>query len=261
MILQFLDSLDWVLSFFLVAAVFILFTTVCILFVRKAVNLKRLKDSHDMTGIIFTNLSALYAVLLGFTIVNAQSRFDEVKKSTQIEAACLIDLYRDVDLFSEQDQTDIKKAIIAYAGSVVHHEWSGDGKHDDTGRKFKDLLNCYFHADIQTPKQTIWYTESISELSKLGDLRTARILGAQESINPAMWAILILGGLAMLIFLCFFGPEKPVQHLVMASILAVTIASALYLIHCLDTTFTGSISIQSDALKNLLQVINEDFSM
>ncbi len=260
MILQFLDSLDWVLSFFLVAAVFILFTTACILFVRKAVNLKRLKDHHDITGIIFSNLSALYAVLLGFTIVNAQARFDKVKESSQIEEACLIDLYRDADLFSEQDQADIKQALTAYAKSVVENEWSEKGKHSDTGQKFKDLLKCYYHADIQTTKQTIWYTESVSQLNKLGDLRITRILGAQESISPAMWTILILGGCSILLFLCFFGPEKPIQHLLMACVLAVTIAFSLYLIHCLDTTFTGSISIQSEAFKNLTQMMSEEFN-
>lgn len=260
MILKFLDSLDWTFSFLLVATVFMLFTTIGILFVRKKANLKHVKDCHDITGIIFSNLGALYAVLLGFTIVNAQQRFDKVKESTQVEAACIIDLYRDVDIFSEKDQKNIKNAIAIYVESIINNEWGAKQAHADTGKNLKDLLRCYYDVDLQTSKQTIWYTASVDQLNKLSDLRLARILGSQESIGPEMWTILILGGCAMIIFLCFFGPDKPAQHLLMASILATTIAFSLFLIHSLDTTFTRTVSVQSDALKNLLQMINQDFN-
>lgn len=260
MLFQFLDSLNWSLSFLLVAMVFMLFTTVSILFVRKTANLGRLKDSHDITGIIFSNLGALYAVLLGFTIVNAQQRFDKVKESTQVEAALLIDLYRDADFFLEKDQKGIKKTIIEYVESVINHEWSAKQAHEETGRKFKELLHCYYNVDLQNQKQIIWYTASVDQLNKLSDLRLSRILGSQESIGPEMWTILILGGCAMIVFLCFFGPEKPAQHLLMASILAITIAFSLFLIHSLDTTFTGNLSIKSDALENLLEIISQDFN-
>ncbi len=258
MVLQFLDSLEWGLSFLLIAVIFMLLTTISILFVRKKANLGRLKDCHDVTGIIFSNLGALYAVLLGFTIVNAQSRFDKIKESTQVEASKLIDLYRDAELFTEKDQNQIKVAIIAYAQSIIDHEWTFKKANLDTGQKLKGLLRCYYDADIQTPKQTIWYTASVDQLNQLSDLRLARILGSQESIGSEMWAILILGGCAMILFLCFFGPEKPIQHLFMGSLLAITIAFSLFLIHSLDSTFTGTISVKADALENLLQVINQD---
>lgn len=258
--LQYLDSLNLGFSFFLVAVAFMLFTTVGILLVRKTANLSRVKDCHDITGIIFSNLGALYAVLLGFTIVNAQQRFDRVKESTQFEVSRLIDLYRDSELFIEKDQMCIKNAIIGYVDSIVHNEWRGKQAHEDTGRKFKALLRCYYEAEIETPKQVIWYTASVDRLNELTDLRLSRILGSQESIGPEMWTILILGGVAMIIFLCFFGPERPTQHLLMASILAITIAFSLFLIHSLDAAFTGTVSIKPDAFQNLLQMILQDLS-
>jgi hypothetical protein len=258
MILQYLDSLNWGWCFFLVAIFLVFFTTLGILLVRKAVNLRRVKDCHDITGIIFSNLGALYAVLLGFTIVNAQERFDKIKETTQVEAACLIDLYRDSDFFSKQDREKIRAAITGYAESIIGYEWSQKKPHADTNEKFKDLLHCYYAIDIQTPKETIWYTASVEQLNKLSDLRLSRILGSQESLGSAMWTILILGGCAMVVFLCFLGPEKPAQHLLMASILVITIAFSLLLIHFLDTAFTGSVSVQSDALQSLLQVIRQD---
>lgn len=258
MILQFLDSLDWMFSFFLVGAIFVLITTICILFVRKTANLRHLKDSHEITGIIFANLGVLYAVLLGFTIVNAQDRFNDVKKSTQIEAARLIGLYRDVDLFSEKDQRCMKNAIMTYVQSVVVHEWNAKYPHKDTEQKFKNLLRCYYSADIQSEKQNTWYRESIRQLNEIEILRLDRILGSQESIGPCMWAILILGGCTMIIFLCFLVPEKPILHLLMASFLAIIIAFSLFLIHNLDSAFTGSISIRPQEFQTLLQVIDQE---
>ncbi len=260
MLFHFLDSLDWSVSFLLVAAVFILFTTIGIFSVRKTLNLQHIKDCHDMTGIIFSNLGALYAVLLGFTIVNAQERFDRVKASTQVEAACLIDLYRDSEFFVPKDQKIVKQAIITYVDSIINKEWSEKIPHHDTGKKFKELLHAYYNVEVETQKQNIWYSKAVDQLNNLADLRMARILGSQESIGPAMWTILILGGCAMIVFLCFFGPDKPMQHLIMACILAITIAFSLFLIHSLDTMFTGAVSIRSDEMGNLLQMLVEDFN-
>ncbi len=258
MILNFLDSLNWVFSFLLVAVAFMLFTTIGILLVRRTINLRHLKECHDITGIIFSNLGALYAVLLGFTIVNAQQKFDMIKQSTQVEVACLIDLYRDADLFSKKDHENIKISITNYVKSIVANEWGEKKAHPDTEQKFKDLLRCYYDTEIETQKQNIWYAASVDQLTKLADLRLSRILASQESLGPEMWTILILGGCGMIIFLCFLGPEKPAQHLLMASILAVIIAFSLFLIYSLDTMFTGKISIPSDALSSFLHQINQN---
>lgn len=258
--IDFLDSLNWTISFFLLALVFMVFTTIGIFFVRKAANLRHIKDCHDMTGIIFSNLGALYAVLLGFTIVNAQERFDQVKKATQTEVSLLIDLYRDADLFLGKERKTIEGAILEYIESIISQEWSQKSPNEETGRKFKNLLKAYYDAEIGTEKQKIWYTQAVEQLNILSDLRLARILGSQETIGPQMWAILILGGGAMVLFLWFFGPEKPLQHLLMASILAITIACSLLLIHSLDSAFTGNVSIRSDDLQKLLHVIKADLS-
>jgi hypothetical protein len=258
MILEFIDSFHWPFSVFLIAAAFILLTAGGILFVRNTTGLKHLKDSHDVTGIIFANLGVLYAVLLGFTIVNAQARFDKIKTSTQIEGAHFIDLYRDAELFSHKEQQHIKKAIAEYVKSVIDHEWGELRPHPDTEQKFKTLLRCYYDVNVKTSKQYIWYTESVRQLNELGDLRLTRILGSQESIGSALWTILILGGISMVVFLCFLGPNKPIQHLFMASILAFTIAFCLFLVHSLDSAFTGSISIKSEEFQNLLQILEQD---
>ncbi len=258
MILQFLDSLNWACSIFLIAIAFALLTAAGILFARKTANLKHLQDCHDVTGIIFANLGVLYAVLLGFTIVNAQARFDKIKTSTQVETAHFIDLYRDAELFSKKEQLRIKKAIIAYVQSVIDHEWGEQRPHQDTEQKYKDLLCCYYNATVKTSKQHIWYSESVRQLNKLGELRLTRILGSQESVGSALWTILVLGGISMVVFLCFLGPEKAIQHLLMASILAIIIAFCLFLIHSLDTAFTGNIRVRSDELQNLLQILQQD---
>jgi hypothetical protein len=44
----------------------------------------------------------------------------------------------------------------------------------------------------------------------------------------------------------------------MASILAFTIAFCLFLVHSLDSAFTGSISIKSEEFQNLLQILEQD---
>lgn len=259
MILDFLSSIHWTLSITIVALLCALFTVFSILLVRKRVNLGHLKSHHDITCAIFSNLGALYAVLLGFTIINAQERFDKIQEAAQVEAARLDELYRGAEFFSEVDKKNIRNAIKDYVQSIVNTEWNQGEAHKETTKRLRDLWQCYYNAEIATPKETIWYTESVGQLNELVALRFARLAGNQQFLRSEMWTVLLLGGCALVVFLCFFGPDKPGTHLLMASILSISIALSLFLIYSLDSVFTGSVSIKPEALGKVLQMIEQEF--
>lgn len=250
-----LESLPWMMAAALIVVIFILFSILGVLLVRKFIGHKHLKTHHDVASVVYANLGVLYAVLLGFTVVNVQQRFDSIKNTTEIEASYLADLYRDAEVFPTENRNKIKKAIKLYAENIIHEEWSLMSKgiqSESTVKSLHAIWNAYYEVDITSLKQDAWYRESISKLNNLMNARISRLLGSYESLGEEMWTFLILGGFIMVGFIWFFGLDNLITHLLMASILAATTAFLLFLIYSLDTAFSGQIQVPSESIERVL---------
>ncbi|MBS0635641.1 MAG: DUF4239 domain-containing protein [Verrucomicrobia bacterium] len=245
----------WDQETLLFTLVFILFAVAGIFLVRKLANHNILKGHRDVAGFVFTNLGVLYAVLLGFTVVNAQQRYDKLKDVTQVEASYLAELYRDAEVFSVHDKEAVRSAIKNYCHSVVNEEWdlmTIKKTSPNTVSAIENIWKTYYAIDLSTKKQEVWYAESISKLNELVSVRLSRLLGSQESLSSQMWAFLIVGGFVLVAFVWFFGFENLTFHIFMISILATSTALLLVLIYSLDTAFVGEDSIQPEAISNVL---------
>jgi hypothetical protein len=83
--------------------------------------------------------------------------------------------------------------------------------------------------------------------------RLSRLIGSQESLGNEMWTFLLLGGLIVITFICFFSMESVFLQFVMAAIVASFTAFLLFLIYSLDTAFSGNISIGPDPFERVLE--------
>lgn len=256
MFFEFLENVSWGAGALFLAIAAIMLTIFGIYIIRRLVNPKKLKPHHDVAAVVFTNLGVLYSVLLGFTVVNVQQRFDKIKEQTQVEASYLIELYRDSQIFSDNDRTKIREALLNYNMSVINDEWPNmvSGKtmsHPST--PLSTLWTAYYDVTLTSQKQIEWYSLSINKLNLLMNARINRLLGSQESLGTEMWTMLILGAFIIVSFIGFFALESMGSHLLMGSILAAATAFLLFLIYSLDTAFRGGTSIPPEAMENVLQ--------
>lgn len=250
------EELPWILGVLLVIGFFILFTVMGIFIVRKYVSVKSLKAHHDAAGFIFANIGVLYGVLLGFTVVNVQQRFDTIKENSKIEASYLAELYRDSEVFPEKHREEIRDSLRKYGKSVVEEEWDMlvEGKpNPNTTQAVNNIWHAYYAILPADTREQAWYALSIDRLNHLMKVRLSRILGGEQSLGDEMWTLLICGGLALIVFIWFFGFENVALQILMGSILAGTTAFLLFLIYSLDTAFSGDVSISSEAFENVLK--------
>lgn len=233
-------------------------TVICtfVYLVRKFVDPKQLKANHDVAAVVFANIGVLYSVLLGFTVVNVQQRFDKIKENTQIEASYLVELFRDAEVFEENDRKKIRDALIEYSKSVIEVEWptmSKGASKATVSTHLTKVWKAYYEVHTTNHKQEQWYSVSINKLNLLMNARLSRILGSHESLGDEMWTMLVLGAVAVASFICFFGLEKMTPHLLMGAVLAGTTGFLLYLVYSLDTAFQGDVTISPEAMKNFLE--------
>jgi hypothetical protein len=225
-----------------------------ILLMRKNGHQRNLKAHHDVSGFVFTNLGVLYSVLLGFTVVNVQQRFDGINAVVKTEAAYLAELFRDAEAFTTKDRQAMQQALKAYAESIVSDEWRQieKGPHLQTTHKLNELWRTYYDVELTNKKQEILYTESIKKLNDAVNVRLERLLGGGESLSDEMWTFLICGGIILVSFISMFAFESLWLHLLLTSVLAATLAFLLFLIFSLDTAFSGDIQIPPAAMEGVI---------
>lgn len=251
-------GLSWISGAIALAAAFVVAVILAIVLVRKMISRKTLQANHDVTGFVFTNLGVLFSVLLGFTVVNVQQRFDKIKETAQVEASFLADLYHGAEVFSEKDMLLIRGKIKNYIHNVIVEEWPMMAKKEPsmhTIKALRELWSSYYKVKLDTEIQKIWYQESIRKLNQLVDTRLARILGAEESLGAEMWTFLFLGAVILVLFIALFGLENIRTHIFLGAILALSTAFLLFLIHSLDTAFTGTIQVPPEALERILKTL------
>ncbi len=256
---QLLDNFSWVSGTLIVVAVFIVFAVAGMMIMRQSVNTSIFKAHHDVAGYVFTTIGVLYSVLLGFTVINVQQRFDQVKNDTRVEASYITQLYRDSEVFSDKDKKTIQSAIVAYTMSVINEEWksmSNGQPNMNTINLLDKIWLAYYAVELTNKKQELWYAESIEKLNQLMSARLSRIIGGEESLGNEMWSFLILGGLSIVIFFWFFHVENLNSQILMISMLAASIAFLLFLIYSLDTVFTGGVSVPPDAFNRIVDTYN-----
>ncbi len=255
-ITAYLESLPWSVSASFIVIVFVLCAIVGLLIIRRFITPESLKAHHDVAGFVFTNLGVLYAVLLGFTVVNVQQRFDTIRSTIQVEASYLSSLYRDSEVFNEKDKNAIRTSLKNYAQSVLSDEWElmAQGTISiPTHQHLQEVWTNYYQVKPSSEKQNIWYAESIRNLNKLMQARLKRISASQSSLGAEMWTLLVLNSFVVVSFIYFFGLDSCVSQIAMTSILAATTAFLLFLIYSLDTAFSGNVQIPPVAIEHAVK--------
>lgn len=259
MIWDYLESLPWSLGAFIMVVILVLITMGGIVLIRKTTNPKTLKAHHDVAAVVFANIGVLYAVLLGFTVVNVQTRFDKIKETAHQEASYLAELYRDSAVFPPENKEQIRNALRKYGESVLTDEWEIMNQKRYAfivNQNLHKLWESYYAIEPKSNREIAWYSQSIDKLNSLMDARLTRILGSKESLGGEMWSLLIIGGMVLIGFIGFFGLESMTTHLMMASILASLTAFLLFLIYSLDTPFSGNLTVSTTVYENVLKLLN-----
>ncbi len=256
--MDFLSS--WIFSAILVIVPSILVCIVGLILVRKWISVHELKANHDVAGFTFGIVGVLYSVILGFTVVNVQNRFNEVEETIYTEAIALTDLYREASFFSPAGKDAVRSSLRNYVEYVIQNEWGGSKSktiHRETQKILDQIWDSYYQVELTDEKMKTWYQQSISRLDTFLNARIARQFQSGERLSDLMWAILLIGALITICFMYFFGLERIRAQIIMTALVAGYISLMLFLVYSLDHVFQGPHSIQPAAYQQILELFNE----
>jgi hypothetical protein len=249
------ESSSWIVSSTLIVVPSIVICLAALWFIRKKLDMESLKKHHDVAGFTFSIIGILYSVILGFTVINVQERYNEAVKVIHNEAMVIADLYRSADFFMPQNRDAIRSHLKSYVTYIMQEEWFIKDKKSnrrlEAEKTLSEIWNDYYNIEIDSEKTKIWYQESISKLDDLMNARIAREYSSWDHLGSMMWSLLIIGGVITMTFMFFFGLENVRTHMIMTALLAGYISFMLYLVFSLDNVFQGPQGIKPVAFEQL----------
>jgi hypothetical protein len=214
-----------------------------------------LKAHNDLTSAIFNAVALAYTVLLAFVVVIAWQNFDRAEGHVETEANCLVDLYRSSGALGQSFGDEARSLIKEYVNTVINEEWASLARGEENMKAratLRDIWKLYVIYEPKSEKEKIFFAESVRKLDELREMRRLRIMDSRKGVHAVLWFVLIVGAITTISFTFFFGSDKFINHVVMASILSALIALILLTILSFSFPFTGSVHIEPKTFQQVI---------
>ena len=192
-------------------------------------------NDGDRASGVFGVLATGFALLLGFVIFLAFTKYDGSRAGAEAEALAVVQLYETSQLMPLDARPLLAGGVECYARSVVYLEWPAM----EAGRGFETtspwglaLFRTLQTVEPATAAEQSAYDSWLAQTSARQEGRRDRLHAAEGVVPQPMWIVLILSAVLVLVYLLFFadsGERAVVQGLLAGSVTAVVVASLLVL--------------------------------
>jgi len=258
-----MDSSSWytVISGILVVGLAAIFSSIGVFIVRRIRSYKLLRENNEFAGITYPVVGLVYGVFLAFTIIIAWEKFSEAEHSAIYEVTHLSELWRNAQVFSEEQRDRIQDKLYNYVSSVKDKEWISmaveGAENKVTQNAYEDIWKCYYSYEPQTSGQEAFFSESISHLNEVGRYRRQRIMFSSYELPAILWVFVITGGVITISLNYLLGIKSGWSQAIISGLIAALIAFSIFLIFSLQHPFTGDVNISNAPFESLLESFDE----
>jgi hypothetical protein len=213
----------------------------------------RSKDTETV-GLTYAIVAVVYAVLIGFIVVNvfeSSAKADEISTS---EANQLSNLKLDSVGLSDQERDLINVTVDQYLDIVIGKEWPAQQSGDTSDKVYEAGWSKLGAMSVQlasyepkTDGQAVTKQAMLHVMDDVVVARRNREEAAGEHVPDVIWDILLLAGAIAVVYTYLFGAHTFKIHLAIVGLIAATISLVFVLIIELDYPFRGEVSVGDDA--------------
>jgi|AGTN01.3.fsa_nt_gi hypothetical protein len=107
----------------LLTALTVLISIAGLLIFRRKLVAQDLKEQHEVTDPYSQFVGMLFAVLLGFMVADAMTRFSAARQTVQLEASAVANVFRIAEGMPEDTRQKLRALCLDYCQVVVDDEW------------------------------------------------------------------------------------------------------------------------------------------
>jgi hypothetical protein len=231
--------------------------------VRKFGRTETLKDHHDATDPMMACVGTLFAILLGFMVANAMTRFEEARINAQEEAGAVGDVFRLSRGLPAPTSTEIMKNCVAYLDAVSKLEFESM-RHDQMNDKCWDIYSNMWQQctayDPKTQGQSNLHQGLVQAMTKFGECRRARNAELSYQLPTVLWAVVWAGAISIVFFTFLFAIENMYLQMAMTSVITLILFLNIYLLAAFDDPFNGEVFITPVPFESNLKLFNQILS-
>lgn len=246
--------------FMMLACLAIIFSVAAVVVVTHLIpDEVRYKD-NPMLGNVSALISLIFGVLSGLTALYLVNNIGATTQAVQNEANGIVNIFRDSKWLSDPTKTNIQQELYRYVEHIINTEWPDmragravSHVGDVNINRVSDMLS---HYTIKSKSDEIAISSLLSELKTLYNARETRISHSYSSLNPEIWAVIILGTVLTIVITYLFGMNF-YMHIVTTSAVTLMAFSIIFLLITLDKPFQGQYVIQPDIFEPVAAFMKE----
>ena len=227
-------------------------------FVRRRFPRLAVGEHNDVTKFTYGFIGFVYAFFIGFVVSAMWGQISAADTGARAEGAAAVQMARDSNVFDQADRDRVRQSLLAYEQAAVA-EWTqaNTARSAVADAALADLYTAYQQVQANTDVQKTFLSTSFSNLDKVSQGRTARILTARADVGPPwpLWAVIFLTSSMVLGTVIIYGVEKPGQHYPIVAIVGAILAMNLFLVLQLSHPYVGEIATSSDPLQEVVRVL------
>lgn len=218
---------------------------------------------NEVAGFLIAVVGVVYAVLLASIAVLALERHERADAAVDTEAGQLSDLFNAASGLSTATADRLHALLIDYGKNVLDVEWPEmvrgsppESGWQDRGWAQADALNNMLTSYVPTnDTQKIVLQSAFKQLDDLSDARRTRIFSTGSGIAPLVWWVVIAGATVTVSLALVFGLPSWRGHLLLANMLALSIALVFVLIIAMDRPFVGDSGVSPKSFQRVMASI------
>ena len=218
-------------------------------------------NDGDRASGVFGVLATGFALLLGFVIFLAFTKYDESRAGAEAEALAVVQLFETSQLMPADAGPLLAGEVECYARSVVNLEWPAmeTGRGSETINPWGlSMFRTLQAVEPETAAEQSAYDAWLAQTSAREEARRDRLHAAEGVVPHPIWIVLLLSSTLVLVYVLFFadsGERAVFQGMLAGSVTAVVVASLLVL-SSLNRPFDPDIGgIRPVAMQRSLEII------
>jgi hypothetical protein len=218
------------------------------------------EEHNDVTRFTYGFIGFVYAFFIGFVVSAMWGQINTADGNARAEGAAGVQMASDAVVFDKADSDRIRQSLLAYEQAAIA-EWpqAENGRSAQADAALARLRDAYGQVQATTDSQKSALATSRSNLDKIGQARTVRVITAQDDTGPPwpLWAVIFLTSAMVLGTVVIYGVERAHLHYPMVAIVGIIVAANLFLVVELSHPFVGDIGTSPAPLQEVVKVLGQ----
>lgn len=209
-------------------------------------------------GVFFTVFGVLYAILLGFLLIDVLNRYGSLSETIELEINSLEDI-RDFLVYLDGNKNIVvrmKKSLYGYVNSVVNKEFPAMSDlsktiDSDTSKELYRIMETTHKIKINNESDHVALGAIVAKISDVTTFRTKRINLSNEKLPPRLKVLIMFMSIVLTLGFALMSISNVWVHVIMIVSLVTSMHLLYLVISDLDRPFAGKWIIDSTPYKKL----------